>query len=140
MTSGIIEILIENAGLQALIGVDSEGNYKVYPAQPPQTEDQPFIVVAERSLNPYLSKGCPSTMDSPQYVVAVYSIDFRETELIQEACRLALDNGQSWDTDAGVHFDSVYMIDRSDAFEPGTGQGMFVKIGIYQADVNRTIT
>ena len=144
MTSGIIEILIEDANVQALIGQDSEGHYKVYPTRAPATVEvtgAPYIVVSEASLTPSLGKACPSTLDNIRYQVLVYSTDFLETEVIQEACRVCLDNGQSWSTDL-VDFDSIWMVDRQDLWSPGTGQdnGMYVKLGVYEASAKRTIT
>ena len=141
MTSGIVEILIEDSNVQALIGLDDNSQYKVYPMAAPQNVDAPYILVSELSLNPTLSKGCPSTLDRPRYEVNVYSTDFLETETIQEACRVALDNGQSWTTSV-VDFNSVYMVDRRDMYQLAQGQqaGLFVKIGVYEAASKRTIT
>ena len=46
MTSGIIEILIENTTVQTLIGRNKAGDkYKVYPVVCPQGEGQPYITV-----------------------------------------------------------------------------------------------
>lgn len=134
MTSGIIEILRENAGVQALVGT-KDGQYKIYPTLGPQDTDLcPYIVVSEISLNPALAKNCPPSLDFPRYNVLVYSTDFRETEVIQQACRDALDIGQGFTTDAGATFDSIYMVDRQDLFQAGTGQegGLFVKLGVYE--------
>jgi hypothetical protein len=143
MTSGIIEILIEDINVQALVGQDHRGQYKVYPTVAPEktpgnTVDGPYVIVSEASLNPTISKGCPSTLDFPRYEVLVYSTDFRETELIQEACRVCLDNGQDWSTET-VDFDSIWMVDRRDLYAQGTGQGMYVKAGTYEAAAKRTI-
>lgn len=145
MTSGIIEILIENASVQSLVGMDSRGQYKIYPTRAPEgveVVDTPYIIVSEVSLNPTLSKGCPSTLDYPRYNVLVYSTNFRETELIQEACRICLDSGNSFTTDAGADFNLIYMIDRQDLFQLAQGQdgGLFVKHGVYVAETTRTVT
>lgn len=144
MTSGIIEILIEDINVQTLVGQDSRGQYKVYPTRAPEkveNTDCPYIIVSEVSLSPSLGKGCPSTLDRPRYNVLVYSTDFRETEIIQEACRVCLDNGQSWTTQTG-DFDSIWMADRQDLYAPAVGQegGLYVKVGVYEAMSRRTIT
>lgn len=134
MTSGIIEILKENAGVIALVGM-KDGQVKIYPTIGPQDTDLiPYIVVSEVSLNPALAKLCPPSLDFPRYNVLVYSTDFRETEVIQQACRDALDIGQGFTTDVGATFDSVYMVDRQDLFQAGVGQehGLFVKLGVYE--------
>lgn len=142
MTSGIIEILRENATVAMMVGNDDRGEVKIYPFIAPQKVSQPYILVSEVSLNPTLSKGCPSTLDFPNYQVNCYALSFRKAELLQEACRIALDNGQSWSTDAGVYFGSVYMTDRRDLWMPaeGQGSGLYVKSGTYQADAKRDIT
>lgn len=144
MTSGIIEILREDSNVQAAVGQDARGQYKIYPTRAPakvETSEQPYIVVSEVSLSPSLGKMCPSTLDNVRYNVIVYSTNFLETETIQEACRVCLDSGQQWSTDL-VDFDGIWMVDRQDAWSPGTGQdnGLYAKIGVYEASVKRTIT
>jgi hypothetical protein len=135
MTSGIIEILIENAGVQTAVGQDDLGQYKVYPVQAPQGIRTPYVVVAESGLRPSLSKGDATELDYPRYEVLVYSTDFLETEVIQNACRTAIDTGTGFTTDAGVTFDSIYMVDRRDLFQQaqGEGGGLYVKLGVYEA-------
>lgn len=136
MTSGIIEILIENAGVQTAVGQDIRSKYKVYPVVAPQYAQTPYITVSEESIRPTLGKSCPSTLDAARYHIMVFSTDFLETETIQEACRLALDNGQGFTTDVGAEFGSVYMIDRKDLWHMGTGEGggLYVKLGVYEAE------
>jgi hypothetical protein len=135
MTSGIIEILIENAGVQAAVGQDTLGQYKIYPVQAPQNVKTPYVVVAESGNRTSLSKGDATGLDYPRYDVLVYSTDFLETELIQQACRQAIDTGAGFTTDAGVTFDSIYMVDRRDLFQQaqGEGGGLYVKLGVYEA-------
>lgn len=149
MTSGIIEILIENTNVQTLVGTYQvtlnnvpTSKYKVFPFIAPQGVSEPYILVSETSLNPTLGKGCPSTVDYPTYDVNCYGLSFRAVELLQEACRIALDNGQAWNTDAGAQFDQVYMSDRKDLFllQEGQNKGLFVKSGTYKAIAKRTIT
>lgn len=144
MTSGIIEILKQDTNVQALIGQDERGHYKIYPTRAPERVEitgAPYIVVSEATLIPSLGKFCPSTLDNIRYEVLVYSTDFLQTEVIQEACRVCLDNGQQWSTDL-VDFDGIWMVDRRDLWSPGTGQdgGMYVKVGTYEASAKRTIT
>jgi hypothetical protein len=136
MTSGIIEILLENSGVTNLVG-SVGGHVKIFPTQAPQTvllTYGDYITVSEVSLNPSLAKGCPPDMDRPRYVVLCFSLDFRKAEILQAACRAALDTGQGFTTDAGATFDQIWMVDRSDLFQPaqGDGAGMYVKSGIYE--------
>jgi hypothetical protein len=139
MTSGIIEILIENSGVQTAVGQDDRSKYKVYPVVAPQNVTTPYVIVAEESMRPSLSKGCVSTLDFPRYTVLVYSTDFLETETIQEACRVALETGMGFTTDVGAAFDSIYMVDRKDLFQQaqGEGGGLYVKAGFYEAGSKR---
>ena len=135
MTSGIIEILIENADVIELVGSDG-AQVKIYPSSSaPQNVNYPYVTVSETALNPSLAKGCAFDYAKPRYDVLVFSRKFRQTELIQQAIRLALDTGEGFDTDAGVHFDQIWMIDRQDLFLPAQGEesGLYVKRGVYEA-------
>lgn len=143
MTSGIIEILRENAAVQTLVGQDERAKYKIYPFVAPQKVREPYILVSEVSMNPSLSKGCPSTLDFPNYQVNCYGLSFLDMEILQEACRVALDTGSGFTTDAGAEFGAIYMTNRQDLWMPGDGGqggGLYVKSGTYQAEVSRTIT
>lgn len=142
MTSGIIEILIEAPAVTSLVGTEPGGHIKIYPTQAPQNVKTPYITVSETSLNPSIAKGCPSDLDKPRYNVLVYSLDFRETELIQEACRITLDTGAGFTTDAGASFDAIWMSDRQDLYMASQGQdpGIFVKAGVYECQVRRSIS
>lgn len=137
MTSGIIEILIENSGVQTLVGQDDRGQYKVYPTVAPQGVDLPYVVVSEVSIEPNLSIGCASTLDKPRVTVNACALSFRETELIQDACRAAVDTGQAWTT-TDARYTQIYMVDRKDLYLPATGQGsgIYVKLGLYEAIQN----
>lgn len=143
MTSGIIEILIENSIVATLVGVDEQSVVKVYPFIAPQKVKQPYILVSEISVSPTLSKGCISDLDFATYQVNCYGLSFYDMEVLQEACRNALDTGAGFTTDAGAEFGSVYMTNRQDLFFQIDGSekgGLYVKSGTYQADIKRVIT
>lgn len=133
MTRGIVEILIEAAGVQTIVGTDTEGGYKVYPTRAPENTKGPYVIVSEVSLNPSLAKGCPGYLDTMRFNVMACSINFAQSEILQAACRSVLDVGTGFSTDAGT-FDSIYMVDRQDLFgaTPGQDAGMFVKLGVYE--------
>lgn len=144
MTSGIVEILRESSAVVSLVGyLPGGGNHvKVFPVQAPQGAKEPYILVQETSLNPSLSKGCVSDLDRPRYDVMAFALDYRKTELMQEACRNALDIGQGFTTDAGANFDSIWMMDRRDLYMPAQGQegGLYVKLGVYECTVKRDLS
>lgn len=138
MTSGIIEILIENAGVQALPGLRNVDNtkYKVYPTVCPQGETQPYILVSMISNDGQTSmdKGQVSGIDYPQYNVLCYSTNFRPTEIMHEACRQALDNMEAT-TDAGGVFERIWLVNERDLFD--NASQMYVKVATYRAEVKR---
>lgn len=140
MTSGIIEILVEDPAVIALVGSDG-AQVKIYPSSSvPQTVKAPYVTVSETSLNPFLAKGCAYDYAKPRYEILVFSRKFRQTEVIQQAIRKSLDTGDGFDTDAGAHFDQIYMIDRTDLYLPAQGEesGLYVKRGVYEAIARET--
>lgn len=143
MTSGIIEILKEDATLVAMVGtaiVGTDAQAKIYPMSIPQNVVYPFITVAEVSLNPMIAKGCAYDYGKPHYEILSYSRSFRQAELLQQQVRRVLDTGNGFDTDAGALFDQIYMIDRNDLYLPAQGEesGLYVKRGMYECMVRET--
>src|SRR5688572_7719592 len=122
MTSGFIEILIENVGVQAIAGLNRAGNkYKVYPVIAPQKEAQPYIPVYQASNDPVasLTKDLASELDYPRVIVNCWGKSFRQVELMAEAVRAALDN-QAAQTDAGYNFHRIWMVDEREGHDPET--------------------
>jgi hypothetical protein len=138
MTSGIIEILIENAGVQALEGIRNTAGtkYKVYPTVCPQGETQPYIIVSMVSNDGQtsLDKTNVSGLDYPQYNVLCYATNFRTTELMHAACRAAIDNIEAT-TDAGAEFERIWMVNERDLFD--NQAQLYVKTTTYKAEVKR---
>lgn len=135
MTSGIIEILIENAGVQTIVG-QSGFKYKVYPVVAPQRTEPPYITVFKGQNNAVLSlsKDIESQLDYPLVTVNCWSKNFRETELIHEAVRAALDN-QGFTTDAGYVFNRVWLVDDRDGFDQE--QNFYVHVAVYGVEEKR---
>lgn len=118
MTSGIIEILIEDAGVQAIDGLQrSDDTYKVFPVvnMCKEGETQPYIVVFKSSNDPVTGKGCNGLLDIPQFTVQCYGKNFRQSELMFEAVRAALDNKQS--TTTYYKFDWIRLANDRDGFD-----------------------
>lgn len=133
MTSGIIDILVDNAGVQAVVGLNEAGDkYKIYPFVAPQDTKQPYIVVSKTS-NSTQSQGkeIESTLDYPTYDVLCYSKNFRTTELLHEAVRAALDN-TAWNTSDYV-YRRIWLITDRDAFS--NEAQMYVHSATYGAEM-----
>lgn len=138
MTSGIIEILIENAGVQAVVGLNQAGDkYKVYPVRSPQKEDTDFITVFKGQNDAVLSltKDIVSQLDYPRVTIACWSKVFRRTELMFEAVRDCLDRNQ-FTTDAGYVFNSVWLVDDRDGFD--NESQLYCHIAVFAVEEVRT--
>lgn len=138
MTSGFVEILTDNAAVQALVGRNQANTkWKVYPFKAPQTEKGDYIVVA-KTANSTQSQGkeIESTLDYPTYDVLSYSKNFRTTEELHEASRAALDNMSS--VTAVCTFRRIWLITDRDAFDESAD--MYVHVSTYGAEQFRTVT
>jgi hypothetical protein len=135
MTSGIIEILLDSVAVQTLVG-QVGGKYKVYPFVAPQNTEQPYITVAKTSNNTQSQgKEIESTLDYPTYDVLCWAKNFRTTELLNEACRMALDNMSSV-TDVCT-FTRIWLVTDRDAFD--NASQLYVHIATYGAEQRRPI-
>lgn len=138
MTSGIIEILTENVAVQTLVGRNErDDKYKIFPVVAPQNTEPEYITVFKGSNNATLSlsKDFPSMLDYPQVTVNCWSKVFRNTELIFEAVRDALDN-QGFTTDAGYTFNRIWLVDDRDGFDQE--QGFYVHVAVFAVEEKRT--
>ena len=134
MTSGFIQILIANAGVQTAVGL-SGSKVKVYPVVVPQDTPEAFVSVEKRSNSPTISKDCLSRLDTGEYEVRAWSKKgFRETELIHEACRTALESVTTVVTSACT-FKKIWMTNDYDGFDQTLE--MYCHVGVYAANVVR---
>lgn len=137
MTSGIIEILRENAGVQGSVGQNERGDkYKIFPVVAPPNTEGPYLTVFKSSNNSTvsLSKDIQSQLDYPLVTVNSWSKVFRETELLSQAVRSALDN-QGFSTDAGYVFNRIWLVDDRDGFDEQ--RDMYVHISVYGVEEKR---
>lgn len=135
MTSGLIQILIADSDVQAAVGQDVNDKYKVYPIVAPQKTDQLYVTVQKQGNDPILSKDCFSTLDTSSYELHVWSKKgFRETEVVHEICRVALETGTEVVTDACT-FRKIWMTNDYDAYDKDND--MYCHVGIYTANVVR---
>lgn len=119
MTSGIIEILLEDVQVQNEVGMNRAGNkYKIFPVVCPQGEEQPYIVVFRTSAGsvPSLTKDIRSELDYPTVSVLCYAKSYRQAELLAEATRESLERSD-YDTDAGYNFNSIWLTQERDLFD-----------------------
>lgn len=137
MTSGIIEILVEDTGVQNMVGRNAaDTKYKVYPVVAEQGEEQKYITVFKAQNDPVtsLTKDLASELDYPRVTVACWSVSFRESELMFEAVRLALDN-QSMDTNAGYLFNRIWLVNDRDGFD--VSARMYVHVAEFGVELRR---
>lgn len=138
MTSGIIEILIEDAGVQVAVGRNAnDTKWKVYPTVCPQGEEQPYITVYEFGLDAVAGKQCFGELDYPKIRVVGNAKNFRDMEVMMEATRNALD-GKSASTDAGYIFTNISISDHREGWDEAAQ--LHVGIQDYRVEQKRTIT
>lgn len=119
MTSGIIEILVEDSQIQILVGLNkSRSKYKIYPVVCPQGEEQPYQTVYRTSAGSIasLTKDIRSELDYPTVTVMNYAKSYRQAEVLAEATRAALERG-GYLTDAGYDFNSIWLVQERDLFD-----------------------
>lgn len=141
MTSGLIEILIDDEAVVEMVGFNSRGDKpNIWPIRVPQGENNPKYIVVSKSSNEAgqsLTKDLPSLLDYPTYTVYMFAKNFRDTELINELVRLALDNKQSV-TNAGVVFNRIWLFNDYDAYD--NDSQMYCHVAIYKTEVVRSVS
>lgn len=136
MTSGIIEILIDDAGVQAIPNLQrADDTYKVFPVVnlAKEGEVQPYIVVFKSTNNPVSGKDCNGFLDNPQVTIHCYGKNFRQSETMFETVRAALDNKQSV-TDAGYKFNWIRLVSDNDGYDQQAEA--FVHIAVFECEVD----
>lgn len=133
MTSGFIQILIEDSTVQTAVGSHAN-KYKVFPVVAPQETPQKFVTVEKKSNQPTLAKDCLSRLDTSEYEVRSWAKNFRDTETLHEVCRTALESTSEVVTDACT-FKKIWMTNDYDGFDETLE--MYCHIGVYSANVVR---
>lgn len=138
MTSGIIQILIGDTNVQTAVGTyvnAGETKYKVFPVVAAQKTVEPWVAVQKRGNEPFITKDCFSRLDISVYETRVWSKKgFRETEMIHEVCRRALETGVRVITDSCT-FQRIWLTNDYDHFDED--QQMYCHVGLYTAQVER---
>jgi hypothetical protein len=139
MIAGINEILVEDAGVQAVLGQNAaETKYKVYPIAAPSGEALPYITTSIVSSSPTLAKGEASSLDMNSFAVHVHASSYDGIQELDDAVREALDEKQSI-TDAGFTFDRIIFAneyDRPELFNPDNPK--YIRTLIFNAQVRRS--
>lgn len=135
MTSGIIQILINNSTVQNAVGREA-GKYKVYPVVASHKAETPYVCVQKVSNEMMLGKDCFSHIDTSTYEVRVWSKSgFRETEEISEICRRALETSVPVNTSACL-FNKIWTTNDYDTYDNNVD--MFCHVSIFQGNVVRS--
>jgi hypothetical protein len=136
MTSAIVQMLVANAGVQAVAELNKAGSkYKVFTVVADENEIAPYITVYKSGTDPVsaLDKDQASDLDYPRITIACWSTTFRETELMFEAVRAALDNDS--ETIVGYNIQRVWLVDDSEQFDPKSK--LFVNISSFGVEHKR---
>lgn len=132
MVKGITYILKNNAGVQALVGLNAAGDkYKVYPVVAPSSEVHPFITVSLTGKAPIESKEAPNTRIYT-YDVVSYHQNYDGAEALDNAVVEALD----WQE--GTHNNVVFQEIRHTNTVDGNMEpdGLFSKVSSFEAWVD----
>lgn len=93
MIGGIIKKLIDDVGIQTIIGMNKKGTTrKIYPVRIEQDEEFPAATVSLSSEDPgFVSKGCLVSYDLSTVRVAVFSERYHIVEDFEKAIKVSLD-------------------------------------------------
>jgi hypothetical protein len=120
MTSDVIQILVNDAGVQAFPGIINSVNdkVKVYPFVAPEKEKEPFYTVRKIKTDTQNGFNCLGSTDWPLYEVRSWSKNQITTEQMHTIGRSALES------------DDMFMIDCIDGFD--TESDMYCQIATYK--------
>jgi hypothetical protein len=135
MINGVIEILVENAGVQTAIGLDKDAlRYKVFPVLCPPTEVVPYMICALSGSTPTLSKELASDLDLESFEIFIFTQTYEQGHNIDLAIRAALDNARGTTDTTLVHFDKIWFTSRRDAQVQGR-EGIYTRVVSYACHV-----
>lgn len=139
MTKGIIEILIENTGVQNAVGRNAaDTKYKIYPVFAEPKEVPPYVVVWKQSNNALasLDKDEASGLDYSRCVVQIWTVNYLEGEEIFNAVRAALDKF-SGTTSNGYEFGEIHLVDDSEVSGETGGVTLYGRNAVFEGEVKR---
>ena len=138
MTKALIDILIDDSNIQALIGQKTQANtseYKVYPLVVTQGEKPPYLVVKTTSRPPVECKSQRPSAFTPTAQVICYDPVYEDVLAIEAAVIDAL-SGKSGSFN-GINVTYIRYVDSTEEWIQNTdGQGLYVRIPTFEAQEN----
>jgi hypothetical protein len=136
MIQGPIALMEANTAVQSAVGRNKANTkYKIYWVQCPDTEEQPYYVLAIQSNNPTNYKGESSSFDRVQFAVIAYAGSPEKCNTMDVAARAAL---EVIDTTAGdVHFHRIFFVTQADGYDADAR--LPYRASIYEAQFERQI-
>ena len=133
MVNAVTYILENNAGVQALVGLNKERDkYKVYPVMVPISEVEPYIAVRLMSKT-LIAVGCGYNY---RFQTTCYDASYDAVTTLNDAIRTALE-GQASGTINGVDFAYLNFITEHDEFTVDRisitfEHGLYMKVSTFE--------
>lgn len=136
MLQGVIDILINDSGVQSLVGRNNATDkYKVYPVACPQKEDDPYIILSIIQGTVFTRcKGGAGDQDDTPFDVYCYGKTYKIVDDLFQAVRDAIDLYSG--TSSGVKFQTIFLDDMRDGWDKDAGDGLYVRIATYRAMID----
>lgn len=135
MVKGIVDILKNDAGVQAIVGENKASDkYKVYPNVCPQPEKFPYIIVKLTGKEPIECKGMVPNMHNYRYDVMSFHKNYDECENLDNAVVDALSLPEGVTTSNGVEFVDIRHLTTVDQFV-SENYNLHVKVSSFIATI-----
>lgn len=116
MIQGIIEIVVADAPLVSLVGMNVAGTKpKIYWIRAGDKEATPYIILALAGSQPNQVKDITSTLDTDTFNAFIYADSPEETDAIEMAFRTAIEGRKI--TTTTVYFHRIWKIGGNDGFD-----------------------
>lgn len=139
MTKGLIHILANDSGVQALVGNKQSANtseYKIFPVAVPQAEKPPYIVCKMIGNPPTDQKVERATLFTPRVAVMCYTQNYDDCITLENAVIDALDKKKGQHNN--IQFALIVYADSSEGFINTDGLGLYVRVPIFECLVNES--
>ena len=140
MTKGIINILVNDSTIQALVGTKTNitDEYKVFPLVASQEDSAPYIVCTNLSKPAVPCKNERVSSFTPVVQVACYHKNYDDALALAAAVKDALDN-KTAGTYNGINFTYLRYVDSSETWILGNdGVGLYVILPQFEAQINES--
>jgi hypothetical protein len=127
MIRGVIDLILDDAGCQALIGT------KVFPVTVTQEVKKPYVTVRRTGQSPTIVKGQVSDCDLVQFNVAVFADTYKECVDISAAVRTSLDEFSG--TKSGKNYYRIWYLTSEDTIDEQ--DNCYVIVDGYAMEVQR---